>query len=366
MRAGEALREAVVELDPELRVEHVDVLDLAPPWVRSLYAGSFELVAARAPRVWRTLYGATDRLVPNLGMGPLAERLLFRDFRRLLVSGRWRACLCTHFLPLQLIRSLPELPPFHAVVTDFTLHRYWTQRRAGRYFVATPELARELRLKVPAARVLATGIPVSPAFSRPPPRHEARRQLGLDSERPVALVMGGGLGLGVEATAAAALAAPVDGLQVLAVCGDNSAVADRLRSLGVPASRLRVFGYVRDVERLMSAADVVLGKPGGLTASEALAVGRPLLLTRPIPGHEEANLQALLRTGAAVAATDGDAVKAELAALFGDPASLRRLTAAARLAGRPTAAHEIARAVVPTTGAGADPAPAETVGVGAS
>jgi processive 1,2-diacylglycerol beta-glucosyltransferase len=323
-------------------------------------------VAARTPGVWRAVYGATDRFVPDLGVGPLAERLLFRDFRRLLASGRWRSCLCTHFLPLQLIRSLPELPPFHAVVTDFTLHRYWIQRRAGRYFVATPELARELRLKVPAAEVLATGIPVSPAFSRPPSRHEARRQLGLETERPVALVMGGGLGLGVEGTTRAALEAAVEGLQVLAVCGDNAAVADRLRALDVPTSRLRVFGYVWDVERLMSAADVVLGKPGGLTASEALAVGRPLLLTRPIPGHEEANLHALLRTGAAVAASAGPAVKTELARLFREPASLRRLTAAASLAGRPNAALEIARAVVAGTTAAADPAPAETAGVGAS
>jgi processive 1,2-diacylglycerol beta-glucosyltransferase len=178
--------------------------------------------------------------------------------------------------------------------------------------------------------------------------------------------MGGGLGLGVEGTTRAALEAAVEGLQVLAVCGDNAAVADRLRALDVPTSRLRVFGYVWDVERLMSAADVVLGKPGGLTASEALAVGRPLLLTRPIPGHEEANLHALLRTGAAVAASAGPAVKTELARLFREPASLRRLTAAASLAGRPNPAHEIARAVVAGTTAAADPAPAETAGVGAS
>jgi processive 1,2-diacylglycerol beta-glucosyltransferase len=99
------------------------------------------------------------------------------------------------------------------------------------------------------------------------------------------------------------------------------------------------------IERWMAAADVVVTKPGGLTASEALAVRRPLLLTRPIPGHEEGNLQALVASGAALGAAEPGALAAELSRVLGDRALAESLCAAARRVGRPDAASRIARTI---------------------
>lgn len=351
LRAAEATRQALVELAPEVRTEHVDILELAPSWVQSVYGGGFETLAEHAPWLWRELYERTDGAHNSEGRwGNLARRVLFREFSRLLRSGDWRFVLCTHFLPGQLVAGRAGLPPFGAVVTDFTLHRYWVQAGVQRYFVATEALAAELRGRVGepragGARVDATGIPIAPQFGASWSREAARRELGLEAGRPLALVVGGGMGLGIEDTVAAALRAEVPGLQVVAICGRNEAARSRLAGLGLAPERLQVHGFVSGMERYLAAADLVVTKPGGLTTSEALALGRPLLLTRPIPGQEEGNVRTLLAAGAALTASEPESVRGALEYALGEPEVLAALAAAARDIGRPDAAARVAAAV---------------------
>jgi processive 1,2-diacylglycerol beta-glucosyltransferase len=345
-RAAEAVQDAFAETAPGLSVKHVDLLSLASRWVRTAYGDGFELLATRAPRIWGQVYRRTDAASPELARwGPLAHRILFREFRKLLLSRDWGACVCTHFLPGQLAAGGAGIPPFSMVITDLTLHHYWAQPRVGRYFVASERLAGELRARVPRVAVEATGIPVAPAFARAPGRAAARSELGIEADRVVALVMGGGLGIGVEETAQAAAAALVPGLQTIVICGRNAEAAARLSRRWAGDDRVRVLGYVDTVERYIAAADIVVTKPGGLTTSEVLAIGRPLLLTNAIPGQEEGNARVLTTSGAAVFAQSPAAVTGALRQILQDSGALERMAAAAREIARPMAAHRIAEVI---------------------
>jgi processive 1,2-diacylglycerol beta-glucosyltransferase len=346
LRAAEALRSAFGETDPALGVEHVDLLALAPRWVRSLYGAGFEMIAARAPRVWEGIYRLTDGEAHDRARwAPVAERILFGAFRDLLLSRPWSACLCTHFLPCQLAAGRPGLPPFALTITDLTLHRVWVQPGVRRYFVATDALAADLRPRARGAAVEVTGIPVDPSVARVPGQTQAREEWELPPERPVALVAGGGLGIGVEEAAHAALSGTDAGATIVAVCGRNDAARTRLEAMRLPPDRLRVHGYVRGLPSLMSAADVVATKAGGLSVSEALALGRPLLLTRPIPGAEEGNTRALERSGAALAGRTFAEMRAAFARVFTEPGLLPRLSSAAAALGRPHSAASVADSV---------------------
>jgi processive 1,2-diacylglycerol beta-glucosyltransferase len=349
LRAAEALCSAFAEVDGAHRVEHVDLLALAPRWVRSVYGTAFEMIAARAPLLWDGIYRITDGDAQDRARwAPAAHRVLFQAFHDLLRSRPWRVCLCTHFLPCQLAAGRHGLPPFALTVTDLTLHRVWVQPGVRRYFVATEALAEELRPRVRGAAVEATGIPIDPAVARVPGRAEARAEWGLHPERPVALVAGGGLGIGVEEAVHAALAAAHRDATIVAVCGRNDEARRRLEGLRAAPERLRVLGYVRGLPTLMSAADVVATKAGGLSVSEALALGRPLLLTRPIPGAEEGNTRTLERAGAALAGRSPAQMRAAFARVFTEPGLLARLAATASALGRPFAARTIAERVLAT------------------
>jgi len=346
LRAAEAVRGALAARDPGVHVEHVELLSLAPRWVRTFYGSLFEKMVEKAPRVWKEIYRLTDGDDHDSARwAPLAHRTLFREFRRLLMSRPWNVCVSTHFLPCQLAAGRPGLPRFGLVVTDFGLHRCWAQPGVSTYFVATETLAGQLRQRVRRARIEATGIPIDPVFAEAPFRAQARAALGLAQDRPVALVMGGGLGIGVEEGTLAALQGTDAAVQVLAVCGRNDAARCRLASAGAREERLRVYGHVRGMETYLAAADVVVGKPGGLTVSESLALGRPLLLTRPIPGAEEENTRAVVAEGAALCAPTQEALRQQLRRLFAEPDLLDSLSLAARRIGRPHAAPAIADAL---------------------
>jgi processive 1,2-diacylglycerol beta-glucosyltransferase len=349
VRAGDALLTAFRAADAE--AEHVDVLQLAPRWVRAAYAGGFELIASRAPRVWRQIYERSDGPDSDAARwGGVAASLLFREFRALLLVGGFDFCVCTHFLPAQLAARREGLPPFATVITDHAVHRYWVQRRVHSYFVANRPMADALRQRLPRALVEVTGIPVDPALGSPWEQRAARPSLQLDADRPVVLVMGGGFGLGVEAAANAVLAARTPGLQVLVVCGRNAEAQRRLAQAGAGSSdasrTLRIAGFVNDIGRFMAAADVIVTKPGGLTTSEALALSRPLLLTRGMPGHEEANVRFLSSVGAALATPTRAAVSAGVERFFDDARLRASLGSSAALAATPFAARHIAHAML--------------------
>ncbi|MDR0787688.1 MAG: glycosyltransferase [Gemmatimonadota bacterium] len=346
IRAGEAVREALGQHSPEASVRHVDLLSLAPGWVRRGYGTGYELMASRAPWAWERVYRHTDGDgTDHARWSGFADHVLFREFRQLLLSRRWDVVVSTHFLPCQLAAGKPGMPPFALSITDFTVHRFWVQPRVGRYFVATDDVAADLRRRLPAARVDVTGIPISPLTATGIPRLEARSRLGMDPERSVVMVAGGGLGLGVvEMTRSVLAGAPAD-VQIVAVCGRNEAAREALSSLDLPAERLRVMGYVTGMEAYLAASDVVVTKPGGLTTSEALAIGRPLVLTLPIPGQETGNTRALVAAGAALPALSDRELREVTERIFTRPELRRELEASARRIGRPRSALDVAERI---------------------
>ena len=235
--------------------------------------------------------------------------------------------------------------PVVSVLTDYGAHPFWADPPADLLIAPTTAAAGELAaLGAPLERVRVIGLPISAAFAAPPSRGEARRALALPTSAPVVLVSGGSKGLGgVDRTAAALLALSPRSF-VLALCGANDRLRGALSARREAGSRLRVFGPQPPamIAALLAAADLHAGKPGGMTSAESLALGVPMVVSRPLPGQEEANARLLLDAGAAVAGGSPEDAARRCAGLLADRGLLGRLAANARRAGRPDAAAEIA------------------------
>ena len=224
--------------------------------------------------------------------------------------------------------------PTVGVATDFGIHDFWTRQGVDTYCVAHETIG-NMGI-VGAARVEVTGIPLRPGFRHPPAVRRARAELGLELHRPVVLVQGGGLGLGVGAVAARILSGTQD-VQVLALAGrSDAALAAR------HPSRLHLHEWTDRMEVFLRAADIVVGKPGGLTVAEALACGRPLLATRSLRGQEGFNVRFLERHGVGWLVPDDELVP-RLAALLADRAQLARIQDRAWALGRRDGAVKIAQ-----------------------
>jgi processive 1,2-diacylglycerol beta-glucosyltransferase len=229
--------------------------------------------------------------------------------------------------------------PLIAVPTDFGIHEFWLQRGVGCFCVAHESVWRP---DLPAGSLVrATGLPLMPGFRNPPGREEARAQFRLHPDRPVVLVAGGGLGLGVGELSER-IVTEVPGVTVVAVTGRNAVARSAVQAL-VPYSSDRLIncGWTDRMPALLRAADVVVGKPGGLTVAESLACGRYLLAINSPGGQESSNVQFLARHGA------GELVRKEevggrLRALLADPDHLRALQAHVASLGRRDGATRIA------------------------
>jgi len=358
--AAQSLAAAISAIRPGAAVREVDTLVFASRLYRSTYAASYNAMAARAPRLWGALYRSWAVAPVNKGTAPMrlaVDRLNLRRLVRVAEREHPDAIVCTHFLPVEALsprrgRGSLRVPLF-CVITDFTAHPIWAFPHVDRYFVASDEVATELATHgVAREHIEVTGIPVDPRFATRIGRAAARRRVGLAADRPVVLLMGGGSGVGPLGELALRLADLDARPQVVVVCGTNTRLAGRLETL-VEARKARgavadvtVLGFTREVDVWLEASDLLVGKAGGLTCSEALVKGTPLVIFKPTPGQEVRNADYLERHGAALHADTVDEVEVTVEDWLGDVQELERRRAAALALGRPHAAETIARQVL--------------------
>lgn len=353
-RAAEALAVAVAALEPRVTVREVDTLVFASRLYRGTYAASYNTMAQHAPRLWGALYHSWAMAPVNRSTAPVRltlDRLNLRRLVRVVEREQPAAVVCTHFLPVEALsprRGRGHGAPLYCVITDFAAHPFWVFPHVDRYFVAADAVADELAGRgVPRDRIEVTGIPVDPRFARRTGREAARAHFGLDPERPLVLVMGGGSGVGPLGELAERLAGLASGTQVLVVCGTNARLRDEIDHL--PAGRIgriRTLGFSQEVDVLLEACDAVVGKAGGLTCSEALIKRAPLVVFKPTPGQEVRNAHFLAAAGAAVLAESVEEVATTVAHWLADPAARERVREAQARIARPDAAEAIARRVL--------------------
>jgi processive 1,2-diacylglycerol beta-glucosyltransferase len=238
--------------------------------------------------------------------------------------------------------------PILAVQTDFHTEPPWVRAEIDAYCVASEDARAQLMgWGVLPHRILSCGIPVDPAFSLPFDKGELRQALGLDERQPVVLLMGGGMGPVPLDSLISSLELCDTPLQVLAVAGHDRHLRHRMELLrGRVAIDLHLFGWTNSVPELMAVSDLLITKPGGLTAAEALTAGLPMILTHAIPGPEERHIRYLGRKGVAVHAATLNDIPRLTRRLLSSPDELREIRRRARECSRPHAAHTIARVAV--------------------
>ena len=350
VRAADAVVKAASTAKPPLIATHLDLLTLVPKDFRKLYGEQYIRLVEKLPQLWSYLYSKTDRPSRDSLVGQLkraAEKLNTRKLNAEIERLAPDVILCTHFLPAELLSRQKSkgrsLPPLWVQVTDFDVHALWVHSHVDRYCVANEEVAFRLADRgVPRERITVTGIPVMPQFSAPLDRAICAGELGLKPETFTVLMMAGGAGVGGLDTLAERVLRLPDPPQLVALAGRNAELLQRLKALARQhPGKLFPLGFTTTVERVMTAADLVVTKPGGLSVSECLAKQRPMLLVSPIPGQEERNADYLLESGAAIKAVDGATLVFKLANLMAEPARLAAMSAAAARIGRPGAAADV-------------------------
>ncbi len=362
--AAAALEEAWTETRPSDVVLNLDLAKFFSALHRKVYSDGYVRIVNRAPELWGLMFNKTDSL--DLARRLSRIRRLFPSnsrvrFMRAVEEFKPDAVLCTHYLPLETLSQLrkratrvarrprsstPLINPFVvSIVTDFEAHALWMEACVDLYCVAAQETkARLVARGADPDNVVVTGIPISGKFSRRIDPKTVRQNLGVRDDQPVVLVLSGGFGMGPVGDILRELDKVQRTFQIVVVAGRN----EELRRELAAADRkhpTRVLGFSSNMNELMGIADLIVSKPGGLTTSEALAIGKPLFILNPIPGQEAANSDFLLEHGAAAKVNRVEDLPYRIEHLLGSK-KLAEMGRAARALGRPQAAQDIVSEVV--------------------
>ncbi|MDD3653070.1 MAG: glycosyltransferase [Desulfotomaculaceae bacterium] len=351
MRAAEALKTAAGCLYPEVEVSILDTFRYASPLVEKVVLGTYMQMLKKSPAAYGFLYRQAERGQPLSGRGKLEFNRILNMFAaprlvKYIREYKPDVIVCTHPFPLAVISYMKKKGLFtglvFATVTDFTIHSFWVFPEVDYYLVGAEQLLQECEeFGIKRDKVRFTGIPIDPAFCSPGNKKELRSRFGLEPDLPQVLITGGGLGMGCLEAVVKALSEASFNCQLLVVTGTNTILKKRLEELSSSLScPLEIYGYVNNIHQLMAVADLMIGKAGGLSCAEAMAIGLPILVIDPLPGQEERNSEFLAVMGAGVRVKKRD-LAVQVQAYLADSDRLQAMSRSAAVLGRPKAAYDI-------------------------
>jgi processive 1,2-diacylglycerol beta-glucosyltransferase len=352
VRAGDALTKVFREHPQVSEVKHSDALHFTNKLFRDFYSKLYTRLVQTAPDFLGWWYKQSDEPWRTDGMRLMLDRLNTGPLVKFIRRFDPHITVCTHFMPAGIISDLiaKKLLDAHLsiVVTDFDFHAMWLSRMFHRYFVAIDETKAHLEaLGLPSERITVSGIPIDPEFATPVDRVALRAEYRLHPTRPTLLVSAGALGVGPAEFVVDRLKHLRNRTQTIVVCGRSTEAKERVeRVVADQPANFRVFGYTDRMPDLMKMSDLFIGKPGGLTSSEALACGLPMVIVNPIPGQEERNSDHLLEDGVAIKCNEMTTIPFKVDSLLDDPLRLEQMRRQAYAFSRPHAARMIVQTLV--------------------
>jgi processive 1,2-diacylglycerol beta-glucosyltransferase len=348
--AAEAIMEAASHMDPSKICVGVDSGSQAFPLLGKMINRLYMQMLKRAPFIWEYLYDNPDVEEATRDARDLVILLGSRKMKAMLKKHKPVVVVCTQAAPAMAmaveIRSGRLRVPHVGVFTDFGVHTYWLQPEIDLYLVGHEDVKQEMiRRGIDASRIHVTGIPIRTKFGETTAAATARQRLKLHPTKRTLLLMGGGHGLGPMPDIVHSLKTLPFPFQAMIVCGRNRSVYRKVMKAVDGSPDFHVHGFVKDTALLMSAADLLITKPGGLTCSEALAKQLPLVLTTPIPGQEERNVRFLTKHNAARLAQTPEDLLHIVMDLLRHPKKIEAMRQRARALGKPHAAWEAARLI---------------------
>lgn len=354
VRAADALVKAFNAEQAAQEIFHLDTLQYTTKAFRNLYSKAYIEMANNAPDVLGWIYDLMDKPWKNEKRMRALERLNVGLFMRLLKRHQPDLVVNTHFLPADIIAWLRRKEklkcPQAVVITDFDVHAMWLNRSVEYYFTACEEARVYLStLGIAADTISTTGIPIDPIFGVEKSRKEMQQKYKLKADVPTILISAGGFGVGNMEHILSSLCTMKHKTQVLAMCGRNDELKEKVESFSkqnTSHTEIHAVGFTTLMDEYMSASDIMIGKPGGLTVSESLAKGLAMVIVNPIPGQEERNSDYLLEQGVALKCNNLPTLAYKLDSLLDDPQRLATMQAKARAIATPDAAASIVRQLV--------------------
>ncbi|MCX5709044.1 MAG: glycosyltransferase [Candidatus Omnitrophica bacterium] len=350
--ASLAIEKSLKAISADLKILNLNAFHYTSPISEKVVNRIYTTVIKRTPKIWDFVYDnpkvkkSIDKFknAINKFNSPKLKRL-FDQFRPDIV-------VCTQAYPCGMVaqfkKTYQSKVPLVGVLTDFIPHSYWLYDNVDYYICPSQEISRRLAEKgIPEHKIKPLGIPFDPGFLTPVNKPAVLEKLGFSAEKKTVLIMGGGQGLGPIKTIVQSLDRVKSDFQEIIITGTNKKLYKSLKKdLKKFKKKICLLGYVHNVNELMSVSDLIITKPGGITTSEALSKGLPMLIIKPIPGQEANNTVYLTEQKAALKIVKPKEINLIVENLFTNPEKLKRISEACSRIAKPSAGTDIARFIL--------------------
>ena len=352
--ASEAVHRSVLELEPEVDIQMIDILDYMPKIISQLYSEGYILVVSKYPMLWYFLYETGSDLThfkPSGFWYRVCWQTLLRRLFVMLKREEPDLIISSHFLSSWAAglykRKYNIRCRVATIVTDYGVHPVWITPSHDYLFVATEQLKSEL---LPFSRFIGTdkivsvGIPIKSIFGRPRDIGALRHKFNLDPDRRTILILGGMFGSRNIKDILFWLSDSKVPLQIIVVAGKHYPIMERVKEKLIKKDiKYQLYGYVDFMDELMALSDLAITKAGALTTTECLASGLPLVIFRPYPGQEVRNCDYFLEQGVGVRVDQIAGLCHKIDTILLEPGRLDQMKQRAVNTARSDAARNIAK-----------------------
>lgn len=292
-QAAHALSVSLRKLSPDIQTRVFELGSFLHPTIAPWILSAYKKTVTSQPKLVGMMYRTNYKRSLNRFTQLALHHLFYTQATTIMQQLRPDMIVCTHPIPNAVVSRLKRLGlnvPLCTVITDYDAHGTWISPEVSKYLVSTSEVKNKLLQRgIPASKIQVTGIPVHPNFWTPHNKEDIRQKFGLKS-MPTVLVMGGGWGLVNNKEMLEYMARWSKHIQLIICLGSNEKARERLLENPVfRHSNIHLLGFTKDVDKLMEISDLLITKPGGMTCTEGMAKGIPMLFYTPLPGQEEEN-----------------------------------------------------------------------------
>lgn len=292
-----------------------DALAFAGELTSRVVSNTYIRMATDAPKVFGKIYQASETLtVPHIKSAVYMANMTYsRRLAKYINENGFDAVLTSHIFPAQALTHIKKHEMIEAkiyfIATDYTCYPFSGETNMDMYFVAHSDIISQyVERGVALEKLQPTGIPISGRFADRPDKKTAREKLGIGDGKKLFLVMTGSMGAGSVKPVIETIAdGGNENTLIYIMTGRNEKMKAEVEEIHARDPRVVAIPFTTEVPLYMSAADVLMTKPGGLSTTEAAVSNIPLVLSAPIPGCETANAEFFKENGMAVVVRDEEA-----------------------------------------------------------
>ena len=365
-RAAKAMKDEIEKkcIDGEhITCEIIDSLKLINTTMDKIISSGYEKSAKYTPKAWGGVYKMSDANIVSKHeyKGNLFNTLLASKLKKLLKERKPDLIIGTHPFPMIALSTLKKkypyrnafnsffVPPLISVLTDYTAHSTYIQDEID-YYIAGDEYVKEVLISegVDGDKIKPYGIPVEKSFLEHREKSVVLEELGLAPDKFTVLLMGGSFGAGNIKDTLKELFEIDRDFQIIVITGRNETLKEKLeKSLEKYTidKNISILGFTQDMNDILSAVDIIVSKPGGLTTTECLLKELPMIIPYYIPGQEEENMDFLSNCGAALRTSKKFTISVLLKVLIDNPMRMELLKNNMKSVKKQNTAEDIANLV---------------------